>query len=126
MQNLNKPAGFQTVIPYLIIPQPETLIEFAAEVFGAEEVIRHTDDESRIRHAELRIDDTILMMGGSTKEWSAQPAGLFIYVTNADATYQKALAAGATSVMPPADQDYGRACGVKDTNGNTWWITTSK
>jgi uncharacterized glyoxalase superfamily protein PhnB len=46
-------------------------------------------------------------------------------VSDADRSYAAALAAGATSVMSPADQDYGRSCGVKDTNGNTWWITSA-
>jgi len=66
------------------------------------------------------------MFGGSTEDWSVMTAGLFIYVEDADATYQKAMEAGAATVMALSDQAYGRTCGVKDPEGNTWWITSVK
>ena len=55
-----------------------------------------------------------------------QPAGMFVYVEDADETYHKALAEGAKSIMPPSDQEYGRSGGVIDPFGNTWWPTTGK
>jgi uncharacterized glyoxalase superfamily protein PhnB len=60
----------------------------------------------------------------ATEQWAPQTANLFVYVPNADDTYAVALAAGATVVMEPSTQDYGRTCGVKDPFGNTWWITS--
>jgi len=54
------------------------------------------------------------------------PAGLYVHVANADETYSKALQAGATSVMEPSDQSYGRSGGVLDPCGNTWWIVTTE
>jgi uncharacterized glyoxalase superfamily protein PhnB len=122
---MKKPAGHHTVIPYLIVPDAPALIEFTRTVFGAVEIAKHLDEQGQIRHGEVKIDDTSIMFGNSTPEWAPQAAGLYIYVSDADRSYAAALAAGATSVMPPADQDYGRSCGVKDTNGNTWWITSA-
>lgn len=65
------------------------------------------------------------MMGEPMGEFTAMPTSLYLYVEDADAVYAQALAAGATSVMPPADQFYGdRHGGVRDPNGNIWWIAT--
>jgi uncharacterized glyoxalase superfamily protein PhnB len=63
------------------------------------------------------------MFGQSSADWGSDNAGLFVYVEDADATFKKALDAGATEVMPVTDQSYGRSGGVKDPFGNTWWIT---
>ena len=80
----------------------------------------------KIGHAEILIEENCIMLGGSTDEWSVMTAGLFIYVADADATYRKALDAGATTVMELSDQSYGRTCGIKDLEGNTWWVTSIK
>jgi uncharacterized glyoxalase superfamily protein PhnB len=66
------------------------------------------------------------MFCDATDQWKPQTANMFIYVPDADVTYNKALEEGATSVMPPVDQNYGRACGVIDPFGNTWCITSIK
>jgi len=58
------------------------------------------------------------------EDWLPQPAGLFIYVENADEGFRKAKEAGAQVIMEPVDREYGRSCGVKDPFGNTWWITS--
>lgn len=119
------PEGYHTVTPYLIIEGVPKLIDFMKTVFGAEEMERFEDKEGGVMHAEVRIGDSIIMMGGATKEWKAIPAALHIYVKDSDATYQRALQAGATSIMEPADQFYGdRSGGVKDPFGNTWFIST--
>ncbi len=65
------------------------------------------------------------MFADSTEDFKPRPAGLFIYVADADETYKTAIDAGATSIMEPANQSYGRSCGVADIFGNTWWITTA-
>jgi PhnB protein len=126
VEKIQLPEGYRTVMPYLIIPNAAGFLAFTKEVFGATEKMKHMRDEHTIMHGEIYVGDSTVMFAQSTDEFSAQPAGLFICVADADDTYQKALDAGATSVMPPANQDYGRACGVKDAHGNTWWITTVK
>lgn len=123
---MSTPIGCQTVTPYLIIPNAKSFIEFTQKVFGATIKENHEDDKGVVIHAQIEIGNSSIMIGTSSEQWGAQPAGLFVYVDNADISYQLALDKGATSVMPPADQSYGRSCGVNDTWGNTWWITSTK
>jgi PhnB protein len=117
--------GFRTVTPYLMVPDAEKLISFARDAFGAEETFRATHPDGRIMHAEIRIGDSMLMMGQAAENWPAQPSSIFLYVDDADATYERALDAGATALMEPADHDEGdRRGGVKDRSGVSWWIAT--
>ncbi len=119
------PQGYQTIMPYLIVPHADRFLDFLRDVFGAEEKLRANREDGQIMHAEVSIGGSTLMIAEANDDWSAQPAGLYIHVSDADATYKKALAEGATSVMEPRDQDYGRSGGVKDPFGNTWWITNA-
>lgn len=114
---------YNTVMPYLVLKDVEAFLNFTKKVFGAEEKMKQEDEEG-IRHAEIMIGESIIMLGQSGGPWNPQPAGLYINVDNADETYQKALDEGATSVMELSNQEYGRTCGVKDPLGNTWWITS--
>lgn len=117
------PDYYRTVMPYLILEDASAFLAFTKTVFGAKEKMKTQDDEG-IRHAEIVIGDSTIMLGQSGGSWKPQPAGLYINVDSADETYQKALEAGATNVMELSDQDYGRTCGVLDPCGNTWWITS--
>ncbi len=121
---MSPPAGCQTVTPYLILPDVKGFIEFTQKVFGVTIKENHEDDKGVIMHAQIEIGNSFIMLGTASEQWGAQPAGLFIYVDNVDTSYQNALDNGSTSVMPPADQNYGRSCGVNDKWGNTWWITS--
>lgn len=119
------PNGHQAVIPYLMLESAETFIDFTTKVFGAEVTFRKMrDDTDAIMHAEIRISGSTIMFCDSTDEWKSHPASLFVYVDHADHTYQKAIAEGGTSIMEPADQDYGRSSGITDPCGNIWWITS--
>jgi PhnB protein len=80
--------------------------------------------ETLIMHAEIRIGESMIMFADATPGHTRQNAGMFIYVDDCDAVYQKALDNGATTAAPPADQSYGRSAGVKDPFGNTWWLTS--
>ena len=120
------PQGYQQVMPYLIVKSAEQFLEFVKDVFGAtEKHISHKPDDS-IAHAEVQIGESTIMFASATDLFVEQPAGLFIYVSNADETYKKSIEKGATSVMEMTDQPYGRTGGVRDTFGNTWWITTNQ
>ena len=117
--------GYQSVIPYLIVADVAGLIEFLVRAFGATEKERHSDAEGAIRHAEVKIGDSAIMMGGARGDWPAMPCMNYVYVSDTDAAYARALEAGATSVLAPVDQYYGdRNAGVKDEFGNLWWIAT--
>lgn len=126
------PDGFHTVTPYIAMENTAEAIEFYKRAFGAEENYRHNDGD-RVRHAQIRIGDSMLMLHDENPGWpkyrSAKTYGgsavnLFLYVDDVDAWVARAVAAGAQSVMPIADQEYGRAGGVEDPFGLTWWITT--
>ena len=119
-----KAIGHQTIMPYLIVKDAGGFIEFAKTVFKMELQSLTPRSEGVIMHAELRNEGSTIMVADATPEIPIMPAGLFIYVSDTDETYQLALDNGAISVMPPDDQPYGRAAGVKDTWGNTWWLTS--
>ncbi|HZW70721.1 MAG TPA: VOC family protein [Hanamia sp.] len=124
---MNIPEGYQAVMPYLILNDPEGFIEFTQKVFNANSKYKELrEDGHTIRHAEMEISGSVIMCAQSTDQFPVQTANLFVYVDNADETYAKALENGATSVNEPADQSYGRSCGVSDANGNVWWITSEK
>ena len=119
------PAGYHTVTPYLVVEDIEALISFLKDAFGAEESERVPGPDGVTRHAEVRIGDSVVMMGAAQEGYPAMPAALYMYVEDTDATYASALDAGAESLMEPADQFYGdRNAGVKDSQGITWWIAT--
>lgn len=125
-KNSKIPDNYQTVMPYLIIPNAAEFILFTQKVFGAEETYKAMRDENTIMHAEIMIGESTVMFADATEQYKPRPAGLFVYADNADATFKKAIDAGATVVTELADQPYGRSGGVSDPFGNTWWITSVK
>ena len=122
--------GFHTVTPYIVAPDGEAMLAFAKNAFGAQETFRGIGGAGGI-HGEVRIGDTMLMMGGGIpgKPLNFKPntTALHVYVEDTDAVYQKALEAGATSTGAPQDHEYGeRGASVKDPFGNFWYIATHK
>jgi uncharacterized glyoxalase superfamily protein PhnB len=120
------PDGFHTITPYLIVEGAEKLIAFLREATGAQPEHEPTmRPDGSVMHATLKIGDSMLMIADASEHAKASPAMLYVYVPNVDAAYQRALKAGATSVMEPADQFYGdRSAGVKDFAGNSWFFGT--
>lgn len=117
--------GRSTVAPFLIAKNPDAVITFAVQVFGAElsrPVLRKSDGS--LWNAELRIGDSTILLGAGGEGFS-QPGFVHVYVPDADEAHARALEAGATTMMPVEDQFYGdRAGGVTDPQGNLWWIAT--
>ncbi len=117
--------GFRTITPYLFAENAAKLLEFITRAFGAEEVYRKDRLDGAITHAELRVGDSMLMLGEAPLQFGPMPASIYVYVTDSDSLYQRALDAGGTSVFPimtlPNGERYG---GVKDPFGNIWWIAT--
>jgi uncharacterized glyoxalase superfamily protein PhnB len=119
------PDGYPGVIPYLIVKGVPGLIDFLKRVFAAEEKHRTVLPDGTVMHAEVKISGCPLMMGEASGQWQPMPASLYVYVSDCDAAYRRALAAGAVSLMEPADQFHGdRHGGVQDPHGNQWWIAT--
>lgn len=125
MSTSYKPSGYTGVSPYLVVTGAEGTITFLVKALGASELYRLTGEDGRIRHAEVRLDDSILMLADGMEGWPAMPAHVHVYVPDVDAAYQRALAAGASSVQEPVKKDDpDRRCGVRDAGGTTWWLAT--
>ena len=119
------PDGYHTVTPYLTVDDPGAVIDFLKKAFDAQETYAMRDANGKVRHAEVKVGNSMLMLGGAQGEWTARPGNFYLYVEDVDAVYKKAIAAGGKSLSEPANQFYGdRHGGVQDSEGNTWWIAT--
>lgn len=119
------PEGVNTLMPFLHPKGADKVIDFLKRGFGAEELQRSQSPEGVIQHAALKIGSSVIEMGEAHGEYQPMPTMLYLYVEDCDATYQRALAAGATSISPPADQPYGdRSAGIRDPFGNQWYLAT--
>ena len=120
-----KPKGYSSVAAYVMAEGAQGVIDFLKKTFDAEEMRRSDNADGSIMHAEVRIDDTVVMIADGGGQFPAFPAWLHVYVPDVDATYRRALAAGGVSVQEPTKgADVDRRSGVKDPAGNTWWIAT--
>jgi PhnB protein len=119
------PDGHPTVTPYLVVTGAAKVIEFVKQVFDAQASECMTGPDGTIQHAAVRIGNSVVMLADATEKYPPRPGNLYVMVPDTDATYRRALAAGATSLREPADQFYGdRNAGVQDPAGNSWWIGT--
>ena len=119
------PEGYHSVTPYPVVKGVPALIEFMVEAFDGEEIEKLNGPDGTIMHAEVRIGDSVVMMGEATGGFQQLPSALYLYVADVDAVYERALQAGAVSLAEPADQFYGdRSAAVKDPSGCHWWLAT--
>jgi uncharacterized glyoxalase superfamily protein PhnB len=126
MNTQYRPTDYSTVSPYLIVNGASATIDFLKRVFGAIELRRFPDESGKLMHAEVRIDDTVIMLADpAAPDWPPISSYVHIYVPDVDATYRKALEAGAVAVQEPIKkQDEDKRGGVRDAGGTTWWIAT--
>jgi len=116
------PAGYHTITPYIITSDANQLMAFCEKAFGGE-VTHKTVEEGRIRHAEMRIGDSMIMLSQATADYPPTIVHLYIYHPDCDALFDRAVAAGGKVIMAMKDQDYGdRNGGLTDPVGNSWWI----
>src|SRR5262245_19581362 len=121
------PEGLGTVTPYLHPRGAPELIEFLKRAFVAEEMLVHRGPGDTIVHAKMRVGHSVIEMGEAHGEWVPMPTMFYVYVDDVDAWYQRALAAGATSMESPALQPYGeRRAAVRDTFGNQWYLASAE
>src|SRR6476660_4191382 len=129
------PEGYHAITPYLIVKRGAEAIQFYARAFGAVEHERMEGPGGKIRHAEITIGDSRVMLADEHPEIGAlgpetiggSPVSLHLYVEDVDAVVARAIAAGATLTRAVADQFYGdRVGGVSDPFGHRWFIATHK
>jgi PhnB protein len=121
-----KPRSYSSVSPYLVVAGAQKVIDFAKAVFGATELRRYDMPDGSIMHAEIRIDDTVIMLGDGGAAFPPIASLIHVYVADVDAVYERALEAGATVVEAPKirEGDPDKRGSVKDPCGNTWAIAT--
>jgi PhnB protein len=127
------PEGYRRVTPYLIVDGAGAAIEFYTSVFGATERMRMSAPEGKVGHAELDLGDSVIMLADESPEVDARspstvggsPVSLHVYVEDADATFKRALDAGAKTLQPVEDKFYGDRSGTfEDPFGHRWHVAT--
>jgi len=119
------PKGLQTLIVYLFPLRAEPVIAFMKRAFDGTDVQKYASPQGVIHHASVRIGDSTIEMGEANGPYQPMPTRFYLYGPNADASYRRALEAGATSIHEPRDQPFGdRMGGVKDVFGNEWYLAT--
>ena len=121
------PVGFHTVTPNIIVDDAKAAIAFLKLAFGATESYRLTLSTGQVTHCELKLGDSVVNLGESMEGWPAHGLVAQVYVEDADALFERAVAAGATIIMPMTDMFFGSREGrVSDPFGNVWTIATLK
>ena len=129
------PEGYHTATPYLILQDAAKALEFYKEAFGAIEIVRMASPDGKVGHAEIKIGDSMLMLGEETLEmgyrgvqsYGGSPISIMLYVEECDALFNQAVAAGAEVKHPLKDQFYGDRSGtVADPFGFQWNLSTHK
>jgi PhnB protein len=127
------PEGYPRVSPYLCVDGADEAIKFYSDVFGASERMRMGGPDGKIGHAELQFGDSLIMLADEFPEMGVQsprtvggtPVMLSVYVEDVDATYERALAAGAKALRQVENQFYGDRSGqFEDPFGHRWSIAT--
>jgi len=118
-----QPQTTPKLAPYLVAHDAPGLSRFIEDGIGGKVGFQELDEDGKVNHLELRIEDSLVMLGEAPVGRTPFPAMLHLYVKDADAAFQRALKAGATSVREPADAPDGRRGGVRDRWGNEWWFT---
>src|SRR4051794_4352864 len=101
------PDHYHAVMPYLTVHGAAQLIAFLTQVFDGQQTERVARPDGTIVHADVRIGDAAVMLADATGAFGAMPGASYVYVDDTDATYRRALGAGATSLLAPTDTFYG-------------------
>ena len=133
MPNNSIPAGYHSLTPSIIVRRGEEAVEFYRRAFGATVRQRLDMPDGKIMHAELEIDGSVFMLSDESPAWKSfapesvggTSSALHLYVADVDAAFARAVEAGATPTMPPADMFWGdRAAYLMDPFGHRWGVAT--
>ena len=121
---MHVPEGFAVVTPYIFVDSGDEYVQFLNSAFGAIEVGRSAGPDGRIANCQMRFDTTTIMVSEASEQFPASSGAFYLYVSDADASMSRALAAGAEKIMDTEDMPYGdRQGGVRDPSGNIWWVS---
>jgi uncharacterized glyoxalase superfamily protein PhnB len=119
------PKGYHSVTPVIMVNGAARLTDFLKKVFDAKVLMSYPGPNNTVAHSEVQIGDSRLMIADANAMFPAQACSFYIYVPDTDATYKRALSAGAKSEREPKDQFYGdRNASVVDEFGNRWSVGT--
>ena len=126
MNKTFKPAGYNSVSPYFIVNGAQRLIDLLKKIFNATELRRYDMPGGTIMHAEIQIDDSVIMIGDSSDKYPPVPIVMHVYVPDVDKTFEKAIDAGCDAIQHPKQQDNDpdRRATFKDFAGNMWSVGT--
>lgn len=126
MNKTFKPAGYNSVSPYFIVNGAQRLIDLLKKIFDATELRRYDMPNGKIMHAEIQIDDSVIMLGDSSEKYPPVSVVIHVYVPDVDKTFEKAIGAGCEIIEKPKQSanDPDRRGTFKDFAGNMWSIGT--
>jgi PhnB protein len=121
------PEGYHTITPYLAVHHVKQTISFLKQAFDAKEIQVHSLPNGQIMNAEIKVGNSMIMLGEKPAEQKVWTAMLYMYVEDIDDVFKKAIKAGGKLVMEPVDHFYGdRSGAIEDPSGNQWWIASRK
>lgn len=121
-----KPNGYNSASPYFIVDEAQKLIDFLVYVFDAKQLRRYDRNDGSIMHAEIKIDDSVIMLSNANKEYLAMRLVMHVYVPNVDEIFEKAISAGCEIIDKPKTRegDPDKRGAFKDFAGNIWSVAT--
>lgn len=123
-----KPSGYNSVSPYFIVDDAERFIDLVKTIFDARVLRRYELPSGKIMHAEMRIDDSVIMMADATEKYPPATVVMHVYVPDVDTVFQKAVDAGCEVIEHPKIQegDPDRRGTFRDFAGNMWSVSTQE
>lgn len=121
-----KPENYNSVSPYFIVRGAQTFIDLMKAIFDAKELRRYDHPDGTIMHAEIQMDDSVIMVSDATEKYPPVPMVMHVYVPNVDETFDRAVKAGCEVIDPPKDSvnDPDRRATFTDFSGNMWSVGT--
>lgn len=128
METVFKPDGYNSVSPYFIVPEAQKFIDMVRVIFDGTELRRYERPDGSIMHAEVQIDDSVIMLGEASEKYPAVPIVLHVYVANVDDAFNKAIHLGCEIIDTPKsrDGDPDRRATFKDYAGYMWSVATQQ
>lgn len=128
METSYKPEGYNSASPYFIVNDADRFVDLMKRIFDAEELRRFENPDGTIMHAEIRIDDSVIMLSEATEEYKPFPVVMHVYVPDSDLTFARAIEAGCESIQEPknSEDDPDRRGSFSDFAGNWWSVGTQR